>query len=743
MEPAAAGDDEAARGGWHPGAWSLHKGDNRALLADAALTRRLGDARAIRIEDPIPDQPTSQELLTSAEYLRAALDSSAGGFYGVDTEGVTTVCNNAFLTMLGFARMEDVVGRKLHDVIHHTHPDGSPYPKEECPIYRAASTGIPSHVEEELFFRLDGTSFPVEYWTLPIVRDGQLCGAVTTFLDISARKAAARELLEARGRLEAALMAGEIGTFVWDVVSDRMYGDPNFQALFGISLREGIAPLSEFVAAIHPDDRERTISLVGQSLETGRDYQTEYRIISCDPERWVSARGKVERDANGQAVRFPGVLVDITERKRAEQARELSELELRRGREALEVALVESQTARAAAEEASRLKDEFLATLSHELRTPLNAILGWAQVLRRRNIDDEKTREGFSVIERNARVQVQLIEDLLDMSRIVAGQLRLDVQRVDLAEVIKAALDSVRPAAEAKGIRIQVVLDSHAGPVRGDIARLQQVAWNLLSNALKFTPKGGRVMVAVERVNSHIELTVTDNGIGIAPDFLPHVFERFRQGDGSSTRRYQGLGLGLGIVKNLVEMHGGKVRVKSAGHGRGASFSVELPLMVMNEGEPSARTHPRAPAWDVDGELTDDRLLEDIVVLVVDDEKDARDLIGHLLEECGGRAITAGSADEAFELIRSQRPHVLLSDVGMPEEDGYSLMRRVRALAAHEGGTTPAVALTAFARSEDRRKALIAGFQAHVAKPVEPSELIAVVASLAGKIGVGSRKVVS
>ncbi|MDB4991324.1 MAG: sensor hybrid histidine kinase, partial [Myxococcaceae bacterium] len=564
-------------------------------------------------------------------------------------------------------------------------------------------------------------------------------GAVTTFLDISARKAAAHELQEARYRLETALTAGEIGTFVWDVVADRVYGDPNFHTLFGISLRGGMAPLGEFVGAIHPEDRDRALSLMRQSLETGADYQTEYRIVSCTPERWVSARGKVVRDAAGQVVRFPGVLVDITARKHAEQARQLSEQELLRGRQELEKALAESQEARLAAEQASRLKDEFLATLGHELRTPLNAILGWAQLLRRRELTEEKTREGFLVIERNARVQVQLIEDLLDMSRIVAGQLRLDVQPVELAEVIRAAVDSVRPAAEAKNICIQVLLDSSSSPVRGDMARLQQIAWNLLSNALKFTPKGGLVTVALERVDSHIEMTVTDSGIGIAHEFLPHVFERFRQSDGSSTRRYQGLGLGLAIVKSLVEMHGGQVRAKSRGLGLGSSFSVELPLMVLNERERSDRTHSTAQASGGDHEFTDHRLLEEVVVLVVDDEKDARDLVRHLLEECGGRVITAGSADEAFELLRKERPQVLLSDVGMPGQDGYSLIRRVRQLSAHEGGDTPAVALTAFARSEDRRKALIAGFQAHVAKPAEPSELVAVIASLAGKIGLSVR----
>jgi CheY-like chemotaxis protein len=387
------------------------------------------------------------------------------------------------------------------------------------------------------------------------------------------------------------------------------------------------------------------------------------------------------------------------------------------------------------------MKDEFLATLSHELRTPLNAILGWSQILRShdRPPADTDLVEGLEVIERNTRVQAQLIEDLLDMSRIISGKLRLDVQRVELPDVVRAAVASVRHSADAKGIRLQVVLDPAAGPVRADPDRLQQCFWNLLTNAIKFTPRGGRVQVGLERVNSHVEVCVTDTGQGISPEFLPHVFERFRQADATTTRRHGGLGLGLSIVKHLVELHGGSVRAKSPGEGQGATFCIELPLMVVHPGEPEApRAHPRGgggggggspgTAWPAPADRPS---LAGVSVLVVDDEMDARFLIRRVLEDCGAQVTLASSADEGLEALRSERVDMIVSDIGMPDIDGYEFIRRVRAMGAEEGGRTPAAALTAFARSEDRTRALRAGYQTHVAKPVEPAELTAVVASLA------------
>jgi PAS domain S-box-containing protein len=408
---------------------------------------------------------------------------------------------------------------------------------------------------------------------------------------------------------------------------------------------------------------------------------------------------------------------------------------IKRAAEEREQLLQAERAARAEAERASMVKDEFLATLSHELRTPLNAILGWTQILRSRVEDDQELSEGLTVIERNTRVQTQLIEDLLDMSRIISGKLRLDVQQVDLQDVVKAAVASVRHSADSKNIRLQVVLDPLAGPVRGDPGRLQQCFWNLLSNAIKFTSKGGRVQVTLERVNSHLEVCVIDNGEGIKPEFLPHLFERFRQADASTTRRHGGLGLGLSIVKNLVELHGGNVRAKSAGEGHGSTFCIELPLMVVQPPAEAPREHPRGSSFQSAaadaGWPPDHPSLAGITVLTVDDEPDAAQLVKRLLESCGARVITASSAAEALDLVVRQRPDMILSDIGMPGEDGYEFIRKVRVLPADQGGRTPAAALTAFARAEDRTRALRAGYQTHVAKPVETTELTAVVASLA------------
>lgn len=401
---------------------------------------------------------------------------------------------------------------------------------------------------------------------------------------------------------------------------------------------------------------------------------------------------------------------------------------VKRGAQEREHLLKAERAARGEAERVSLTKDEFLATLSHELRTPLNAILGWSQILRSRSYQDEELAEGLAVIERNTRVQAQLIEDLLDMSRIISGKVRLDVQQVDLQDVVKAAVASVRHSAEARGIRLHVVLDPLAGPVKGDPGRLQQCFWNLLSNAIKFTPRGGRVHVSLERINSHLEVCVADSGEGIKPEFLPYLFERFRQADSSSTRRHGGLGLGLSIVKHLVELHGGQVRAKSPGEGQGATFCIELPVMIIHPPE-DLREHPRAPAPTAPA--MDHPSLKGIKVLAVDDEPDARNLIHRVLTDCGAHVVLASCAQEGLELLSKERPDVIISDIGMPDEDGYHFIRKVRMLRPEEGGRTPAAALTAFARAEDRTRALRAGYQTHVAKPVEPTELTAVVASLA------------
>jgi len=389
--------------------------------------------------------------------------------------------------------------------------------------------------------------------------------------------------------------------------------------------------------------------------------------------------------------------------------------------------LEREREARAAAEAASLLKDEFLATLSHELRTPLNAIIGWSSLLLSGKLEGEKLTRALESIERNARSQSRLIDDLLDVSAIISGKMRLEIRPLRLPPVIEAALDAVRPAAEARSIRLEASYDPRIGPVPGDVDRLQQIVWNLLSNGVKFTPSGGTVRVSLEGDEAHVRIVVSDDGRGIHPDFLDHVFEPFRQADGTTTRAQGGLGLGLAIVRRLVELHGGQVRAESAGLGRGARFTVEIPL-----GPPLLERRGASEAGDGRPRPLS---LQELRVLVVDDELDVRELLTTLLEEAGAAVYAAESAAGALRALSAFRPDVVLSDIAMPETDGYELIRRVRALPAAAGGRLPAAALTAYARVEDRRRALLAGFNIHIAKPVDPEELIAVVASLGGRLG--------
>jgi PAS domain S-box-containing protein len=387
-------------------------------------------------------------------------------------------------------------------------------------------------------------------------------------------------------------------------------------------------------------------------------------------------------------------------------------------------------------EEASRLKDDFLATVSHELRTPLNAILGWSRMLRTNRFDEETAAQALETIERNAKSQAQLIEDLLDVSRIITGKLRLDIRPVEPVSVINAAIDAVRPAAEAKNVRIKTALDPWAGIVSGDADRLQQVLWNLLSNAIKFTPEDGTVQVRLERANSHIEIIVSDTGEGIEPEFLPFVFDRFRQADSTLTRAHGGLGLGLAIVRHLVEMHGGTVRADSAGENLGATFTVKLPLRAIHQqGQEPSLPEPVEASFIADVAFKCPPELNGVRVLVVDDEEDARLLLIAVLEQCNALVRSSSSVAEALAEIEEWMPDVLVSDIEMPGEDGYELIRKVRELEAERGGRIPAVALTAHARTEDRMRALSSGYQMHVPKPVEPAELAVVIASLSRRAG--------
>jgi PAS domain S-box-containing protein len=505
----------------------------------------------------------------------------------------------------------------------------------------------------------------------------------------------------------------------WDLVTHEVWSSERLRPFFGYAPEHVCMDPKWWYAHVHPEDRPRVLAGIRAALENGSSsWSDEYRYARANGSySYVSDRGYILRDRMGKAIRMLGAMADITERKLAEQERE----EL----------LARERTAREQMERANRAKDVFLASVSHELRTPLNAILGWTHVLASGKIDPQMAAKAIATIERNVRLQAQLIDDLLDVSRIVSGKMRLEIQPVDLVTVIHAAIDSMSPAAEAKGIYLDLVLDPEAGQITGDPNRLQQVVWNLLSNAIKFTAEGGHVTVTLERADPFIQITVADTGKGINPEALPYVFDHFWQADSSTKRIHGGLGLGLAIVHHITELHGGQTTADSPGLGRGATFTVRLPVRAVRTA--LAEEPERVPPMPLITEAAPS--LEGLRVLVVDDEPDARELIKTVLEGYGAQVTMAASAAECLaELSRMATsqglPDVLISDIGMPGEDGYDLIGQVRVLPAEYGGRIPAVALTAYSRAQDQVRVLAAGFQSHVAKPVEPVDLASVVASL-------------
>ena len=537
--------------------------------------------------------------------------------------------------------------------------------------------------------------------------DGKPAGMIGVVQDVTERK----KLEIIQHRLAAVVESSDDAIISKDLNGIIQTWNPGAERIFGYTAAEMIG--TPVLRLIPPELRsEETTILERQRRGERIDHYETVRVTKDGRRIDVSLTVSPIRDASGTIVGASKVARDVTARRRAEQ--DLLDAE---------------RHARSEAERISFMKDEFLATLSHELRTPLNAIVGWAQLLRARPHADTEVAEGLAVIDRNAKVQAQLIEDLLDMSRIISGKVRLETQRLDIQDVVRAAIAAVRHLAESKEIALEIELGPPAGTVWGDPNRLQQCIWNLVSNAIKFTPKGGLIKVVLVRTGDQVEFTVVDNGQGIDPAFLPHIFERFRQADSSSTRYHGGLGLGLSIVKSLVELHGGWVRASSEGLGKGARFSIGLPVVattavpadVSREPAMAMAQHPGAEQPSLHG----------LVVLVIDDEQDSLDLVNRVLGDCGARVFLAGSARAGLEILRRERPDILLSDIGMPDEDGYMLIRQVRALKAKQGGKIPAAAVSAFARPEDRTRALRAGYQMHLAKPVDPTELAAAVASLA------------
>jgi PAS domain S-box-containing protein len=489
----------------------------------------------------------------------------------------------------------------------------------------------------------------------------------------------------------------------------RFFGAGDARELLGRSPADLAAPESKARVAA----RGQHLAQIGQTMPV-------------EPEEWQRLDGsRVPVEAAAAVVPWQGttgilvMLRDVSERRKSEEER--TQL------------LASERSARSVAERASRMKDEFLATLSHELRTPLTAIVGWSQILVRGRTSAAETTHGLEAIDRNARALTKLVEDLLDMSSIISGKLRLDMHMLTPLSFVEAAIETIKPTAEAKRIRLDRNLDPRTGPLRGDANRLQQVVWNLLTNAVKFTPEGGTVRVTLERGDSHVQISVADTGQGISTEFLPYVFDRFRQADATIRRRHSGLGIGLAIVKQLVELHGGEVWVESTGEGRGTTFVVSLPLAATPDRKnmaPRPDQQGAGPAAAQDGGID----LSGLKVLVVDDEPDACRLIKWMLDECHAEVVTASSAAEALPLVETAAPDILISDIGMPDVDGYEFLRRIRALAPARGGRVPAIALTAFARPEDRAKSLAVGYTVHISKPIAPEALTATVATLAGRM---------
>ncbi|REG22940.1 PAS domain S-box-containing protein [Archangium gephyra] len=690
--------------------------------------------------------------------LEELLEVVTDGVLALDVQGRPTYVNTSAERILGRSR-NLLLGRRLWAELPGL---------EESELYRAChralAEGTPATVEEYLVSLgawLEVRVFPTAEGLLVLLRDVtplKQMQAESSRLHalVSTAQRRARQALELISEANSALSS----TLELRQALERLTRSlvPRFAGWCGIYLRQGKGPLERVaftdvdpVRALRLRKAGRLVEgpypLPTAILENGRPESLPLLTEQVlDTDVLASETDETIRELRSTFVGMRGLAVPI-----ALDGRKLGVLVLATGDEyrtydADDVRIAEELAHRTAitveharlfelerqerdrAEEANRAKDDFLATVSHELRTPLTAILGWTSILRTNSLPPEKQTRALETVERSARAQAQIVDDLLDISRIVAGRMRLEMQPVKLAPVVEAALEAVRPAAAARNIKLEPQLEPGAGPVQGDAQRLQQVAWNLLTNAIKFTPDGGRVTARLRCVEGHVELQVTDSGKGIDPAFLPHVFERFRQADGTSTRRYGGLGLGLAIVRHLVELHGGTVQAHSEGEGRGSTFTMRLPLAAARQpegtspGATSVLSDPSLAAYLPD--------LSGVRVLVVDDEQGTRELLRALLEERGAQVSSASSAAEALEQLQRAPPDLLVSDIGMPDADGYTFIRQVRALPPARGGQVPAAALTAYTRLEDRTRALSAGFQVYVPKPVDPIELVMALANL-------------
>jgi hypothetical protein len=666
--------------------------------------------------------PNKDDPRQSEERFKLLVESVRDyAIFMLDRDGHVLTWNAGAERFKGY-RAAEIIGKHF-SVFYPDDARKKRWPEHELEV--AKETGV--FEDEGWRVRKDGTLFWANV-VITTMRDagGQLLGFAKVTRDLTQRRAHEDALRRSEERFRL-LVEGvaEYAIFMLDPTGKVATWNSGAARIKGYTEDEIIG---QHFSVFYPQDAKNSgwpEHELQVAAEKGSFVDTGWRLRKDGTSFWANVTITALRDADGQLIGYAKLTRDMTEVKRIEVMEQVNQQR--------EEMLDAERSARMAAQRATRLKDEFLATLSHELRTPLSAILGWTQLLLREGPPkgpDEQKR-AIEVIDRNARAQIQLIDDLLDLSRIMTGKLRLDLHQISFASIIEAAVDSAKPAAEAKGIRLKAILGAGRDVVSADGSRLQQVVWNLLTNAIKFTPKGGQVQVLLQRVNSHLELSVSDTGIGIPPDYLPHVFDRFSQKDSSTTRAYGGLGLGLAICKQLVELHGGSIRAASQGEGKGATFSVHLPLSIVQlQDETSPRIHPTAETQSK--ELLSLPRLEGVHIFSVDDEPDARDLLRAVLEDQGATVTSFSGGEDALAALQTTKPTVLICDVGMPKMDGFQLIRTLRAKEPRSE-RIPALALTAFARAEDRKRSLVAGYQAHLAKPFDVGELILVIADLVGR----------
>jgi PAS domain S-box-containing protein len=665
----------------------------------------------------------ARELATQQERFRVTLASIGDAVIACDLDGRITFLTGAAEALTGWPASE-AVGRLLDDVFKIVHEKTrEPVRNPAAMVMRLGRVvGLANHTA---LIHRDGSERPIADSAAPI-RDGAgvIAGAVLVFRDVTEHRRAEDTLAEQREWLETTLESIGDAVIATDVHARIEFMNPVAEHLTGWRLDDARGRVcGEVFRIVNERTRKPVDSPVQRVLAEGTvvGLANHTVLIAADgTEHPIDDSGAPIRNRSGRIVGVVLVFRDITERRRAETERHNDALERDR--------LLESErAAHAEAERASRVKDEFVAMVSHELRTPLNAILGWTHLMSQSRDDRDILARGLDVIVRNTRVQAQLISDLLDMSRIVSGKLRLTIEKVDMKPLVEAAIETVQQAADAKRIPIQKRLEA-SNAIAGDPGRIQQIIWNLLWNAVKFTPDGGEIVVGLRQRSSDIELTVTDTGVGIRREFLPHIFERFEQGNPSITRRFGGLGLGLAIVKHLVDMHGGTIAAESEGEGKGARFTVLLPAGSAAEAAAGPAHAGLEPVELVGGELD---ALQGMRILVVEDEKDTLEFLGRFLVSRGAEVVHATSAAQALALLPTAQVNVLISDIGLPDVDGYELLRQIRRMDASASGGIPAIALTAYARAEDRLLAFRAGYQAHVAKPVDPSELVTTILDLA------------